>query len=61
MPYKDKQKDREWHKDYMKNKRSSLKMGVTIEKHGVVTPETYGHPSAGAKLVDADGNLIPEY
>ena len=43
-PYKDKVKDREWHREYMRNKR----------KKRVVTPPTV------TPKVDADGNIIYE-
>jgi len=43
MPYKDKHKDRLWHKNHMRLKRKS------VPKYVVVTPPT---------LRDADGNVI---
>lgn len=69
MPYKDREKDRKWHRDYMKKCCSGLKMGVTIEKRGVVTPEVIDvTPFISPKLMtnsvleyDADGDLIPGY
>jgi len=46
MPYKDKHKDRLWHRNHMRLKRKLLK---SVPKYGVVTPPT---------LRDADGNVI---
>jgi hypothetical protein len=46
MPYKDKHKDRLWHKEHMRLKRKLLK---SVPKSGVVTPST---------LRDVDGNVI---
>ena len=72
MAYKDREKDRRWHRDYMRKRRSGSKMGVTIEKHGVVTPEvdskydlSFSPPIFDRGILqadyDADGNVIPEY
>ena len=51
-PYKDKVKDREWHREYMRNKR----------KKRVVTPSDIKelHPSKAIPKTDADGNIIYE-
>ena len=46
MPYKSRRKDRLWHKQYMREKRKS------VRKSGVVTPSTSLHPT------DAVGNVI---
>ena len=48
MPYKDKVKDREWHRDVMRKRRAKLKLEGSI-----VTPEV-------TPKVDADGNVIYE-
>lgn len=48
MPYKDKYKDRTWHRNYMRTKRMLLK---SVSKNDFVTP------SVTPKL-DADGNII---
>jgi hypothetical protein len=49
MPYKDKTKDRLWHKQHMRTKRRILKLNSRV-----VTPSTLKplHPT------DADGNVI---
>ena len=51
-PYRDKVKDREWHREYMRNKR----------RKSVVTPSDIKvlHPSKAIPKTDADGNVIYE-
>jgi len=52
MPYKDKHKDRLWHKNHMRTKRKLLKF---VPKSDIVTPSTLNllHPK-----YDADDNRI---
>jgi hypothetical protein len=56
MPYKDKLKDRNWHRDYMRKCRSESKIGVTIKNYGVVTPKQEDN-YIGTRC-DADGSAI---
>ncbi len=58
MPYKDKHKDRLWHKEHMRIKRAKEKLYKTYILHeaksGVVTPSTLNPVTP----IDADGNVI---
>ena len=61
MPYKDKYKDRLWHKQYMRDKRRLVKLNSRV-----VTPSTLNllHPviptttPTATPNIDADGNVI---
>ena len=58
MPYKDKTRDRRWHKDAMRIKRAKLKLyskQILHTNSGVVTPSTLNSVTPN---VDADGNVI---
>ena len=63
MPYRDKKRDRAWHRDHMRNKRG-VTGGVTEAKaKGAtkrVTPKMGFEPRQQAVELDADGHAIPE-
>jgi len=50
MPYRDKEKDRRWHREHMRNKR-------TVRKK--MLAQRYGYPFKIPK-VDAEGYVIPD-
>ena len=49
MPYKDKERDRRWHKAKMRERRAILRLDSRV-----VTPSV-------TPKIDADGNPIPDY
>ena len=51
MPYKSIAKDRLWHRDFMRRKRSVTPVVTPSGRLGLVKTPT----------IDADGNIIPEY
>lgn len=55
MPYRDRVRDREWHRDYMRQKRS-----VTPYVRGHVTPDVtpHTHTTESHYEFDVDGNPI---
>ena len=64
MPYRDKAKDREWHRDKMRERRAKLKLDsrfVTPQDESVTpSPITYTAPWIVEPQVDADGQVIYE-
>lgn len=60
MPYQDKEKDRAWHREYMRRQRymrnglsGVTRYGVTNGLGSSVTPKI--------PQIDGDGNVIPSY
>ena len=63
MPYKSKEQDRAWHREYMR-KKAGVKAGVKESLCEGVKPSKRPHmgfeqPRVEEEL-DADGNIIPE-
>ena len=62
MPYKDKLKDRLWHKEHMKIKRAKQRLYKTYilhkAKNDIVTPSTLNPVTPISPSIDADGNII---
>jgi len=56
MPYKDKSKDREWHKKHMRKVRSGSNNGCNYPKTRHVTPEIINKID-----LDDEGNEILRY
>mgnify|MGYP001600007697 CR=1 FL=1 len=64
-PYKDKAKDRAWHREHMR-KKAGVKRGVKVALSEGVKPVSPPRPHIGYEQpivgqVDASGELIPEY
>ena len=55
MPYKDRSKDKQWHRDKMRERRTILKLNSRFVTPDV-TPDDVSIPK-----IDADGNVIPDY
>ena len=55
MPYKDRSKDKQWHRDKMRKRRAILRLNSRF-----VTPDVTPDVKLPPKI-DADGNVIPDY